>query len=83
MFLKVLIFLIVIYWVFKLIGQIFLPLFITHRLKKMEEDKQKAYREYISRKKKEEGKVTIDRNTKNLNKKDTNNGEYVDFEEVK
>jgi hypothetical protein len=83
MFLKVIVFLIIIYWVLKLVGQIFLPLFITHRLQKMETDKQKAYRDYIARKKKEEGKVTIDGKTKNLNSKDSNNGEYVDFEEVK
>lgn len=82
MFLRILIFLIIFFYLLKLIGQIFLPLFITRRMQKMEKDKDKAYHDFIYKKKKEEGKVTIDRKIKNRDNLDKKTGEYVDYEEI-
>ncbi|ASB49091.1 DUF4834 family protein [Alkalitalea saponilacus] len=91
MLFKVLLFLIIIYYVFKIVGRIFLPIFMTSRIRKMEEQKEKAYREYLKQKKRNEGKVTVDqvphqkkqqpRKTRPFN--NDSSGEYVDFEEVK
>ncbi len=82
MLLKVIIFLIVFYYLMKIIGRIFLPLFIANRVQKMEQNKKKAYSDYINKKKKEEGKVTIDGNYKTSSTY-SNKGDYVDFEEIK
>lgn len=83
MLLKILVFLIIIYYLFKLIGQIFLPIFMTNRIQKMEEEKQNAYRDYINRKKKEEGKVTVEGKPNTPNNQNLEKGEYIDFEEIK
>lgn len=83
MIFKVILYLIIIYYILKLIGRIFLPIFVTNRIRKMEEDKQKAYKEYINQKKRNEGKVTIDRVPEKSGKHNGNDGEYVDYEEIK
>lgn len=83
MIFRVILFLIIIYYVLKLIGKIFLPIFLTHRIQKMEEEKQKAYRDYIARKKKEEGKITVDGKSNIHENRNLDKGEYVDFEEIK
>jgi hypothetical protein len=83
MILKILVFLVIIYYLLKLVGQVFLPIFMTNRIQKMEEEKQKAYRDFINRKRKEEGKVTVDGKTKAKGHINPNEGEYIDFEEVK
>lgn len=83
MLLKILVFLIIIYYLFKLIGQIFLPIFMTNRIQKMEEEKQNAYRDYINRKKKEEGKVTVEGKSNSSHRQNLDKGEYIDFEEIK
>lgn len=83
MFLRILIFLIIIYYLLKLLGQVFLPIFMTNRIQKMEQKKQKDYRDYINRKKKEEGKVTVEKNASTTGHTNSNEGEYVDFEEIK
>lgn len=49
----------------------------------MEEEKQKAYRDYIARKKKEEGKITVDGKSNIHENRNLDKGEYVDFEEIK
>ncbi|MDG5799353.1 DUF4834 family protein [Marinilabiliaceae bacterium ANBcel2] len=93
MFFRVLIFLILFYYLFKIIGRIFLPLFISHRINKKQREQQRVYKDYIRKKKGEEGEVVITyeepvNNRKQKQKSKSSNsdnsaGEYVDFEEVK
>lgn len=83
MILKILVFLVIIYYLLKLVGQVFLPIFMTNRIQKMEEEKQKAYRDLINRKRKEEGKVTVEGKNKTKGHINPTEGEYIDFEEVK
>ena len=82
-FLRIILFCIIFYYILKTIGRFFLPFFISSKIQKAEKEKRKARADYISRKKSEEGKVTIE-NLKN-SKKDTNysQGEYIDYEEIK
>jgi hypothetical protein len=53
----------------------------------MQKRQENAHEEYISRKKKEEGKVTVEYNPETQNKskngRNTHGGEYVDYEEIK
>lgn len=83
MLLKIVVFLIILYYLLKIVGQVFLPVFMTNRIRKMEEEKQKAYRDYINQKKKQEGKVTVEVKNTPKGHINPNEGEYVDFEEVK
>lgn len=49
----------------------------------MEEEKEQRYRDYISQKRKEEGKVTVEGKTNSKKDKDPGKGEYIDYEEIK
>ena len=87
MLLKVIIYTILIYYVFKLVFRYLMPLFISKQARKMQKRQENAHEEYISRKKKEEGKVTVEYNPETQNKskndRNTHGGEYVDYEEIK
>nr|WP_319400800.1 DUF4834 family protein [uncultured Carboxylicivirga sp.] len=78
-------YIVVFYYIFKLIGQLVMPFFLKKGVERMQRQQQQAtngYREEASR---NEGKVTIQKNTETKHEThiDDNEGEYVDFEEVK
>jgi len=81
-FLRVLLLIIVIFYAFKLLGKLLFPYFISKKINNEENRKRKAWDDFLFRKKSEEGKVTVDYNG-NKNKKRNNDGEYVDYEEIK
>jgi len=87
MLFRVIIYTILIYYVLKLVFRYLMPLFISKQVRKMQERQEKAHKDYINQKKREEGKVTIEYNPEkqNRSKNDRNNqgGEYVDYEEIK
>jgi uncharacterized membrane-anchored protein YitT (DUF2179 family) len=87
MLFRVIIYTILIYYVLKLVFRYLMPLFISKQVRKMQERQEKAHKDYINQKKREEGKVTIEHNPEkqNRSKNDRNNqgGEYVDYEEIK
>ena len=82
LFLKFLLILLVIYYGFKLIGRFLFPSFFSNNVNNDEKRRQKAWDDYLFRKKSEEGQVTVDYN-KDKNKSRNKEGEYVDYEEIK
>ena len=82
-FLKIIIFFILFYYIFKIIGRFLFPFLITNKINNIEKEKRKAHADYVARKKAEEGKVTIENLDKNKKGSNTFEGEYVDYEEVK
>ena len=83
-FVRTLFFIIAFYYIFKYIGRLVLPYVIKKGFEKMhqQQDRTGAFRE---RAKQEEGKVTIKRNTQKQpsGMPSANDGEYVDYEELK
>lgn len=80
--LRIILLLIIIYYVLKLIGRLIFPYVFTRKINKNEQQRQKSWDDFLFRKKYEEGNVTVDYNSKN--KKSRNkDGEYIDYEEVK
>jgi predicted membrane protein len=82
-FLRVLLVLVIVYYLFKFLIRIFLPLFLTHRIKKMAEEKERAQKDFVERQKRDAGKVTVNYIPPKEGNKETSDGEYIDFEEVK
>ncbi len=84
MLLRIILFAVIIYYIFKLIFRFLMPLFLSSQARKMQEQKEKSHRDFMSRKKAEEGKITIDYDASS--KKDRSSGkkggEYVDYEEI-
>ncbi len=72
----------VVYYVFKFATKYLLPLFVSNRINKIKRDQEQAQSNWVKQKKAEEGKVTINQPSKG-GKKSSNEGDYVDFEEVK
>jgi sortase (surface protein transpeptidase) len=83
--LRTLFIILVIYYALKLIGRFVLPLLFKKAVdtaqKNMERQMQEMYNQ--QQKQKQEGEVTIKFNAKQQQGKDTGEGEYVDYEEVK
>ena len=81
---KIIIFAVIIHYIFKLLFRFVLPFFISNRAKNIQKEKEKAHRDYMNRQRNQEGKVTIEYDTPDRKKKrnNTQEGEYVDFEEV-
>ncbi len=77
-------YLVVFYYLFKFIGRLALPFLMKKGVERMQKQQQNAANAYRNQAQRQEGEVTI--NTKSQ-KKNTftqeNEGEYVDFEEVK
>lgn len=80
--LKTIFFLITFYYIFKFIGRILLPLFISRRVNKMTNN-QKRQSEFRNQKRRDEGKVTIQKGNKAKKITSSDLGEYVNYEEVK
>lgn len=84
--LKTIFFLLTFYYVFKLIGRFVLPLLLKKGVERMQQNQQNAAANFKERAKQQEGKVTIkhtQQSPKESQKEDLNDGEYVDYEEVK
>jgi len=81
-FLKIILLILIIFYAFKLLGNLLFPYIISKKINNDEHRKRKAWDDFLFRKKSEEGKVTVDFNG-NKNKKRNNDGEYVDYEEIK
>jgi len=79
---KIIIFAVIIHYIFKLVFRFVLPWFISDRAKKVQKEKEKAHRDYMNRQRNQEGKVTIEYDTPNRKRKNTQEGEYVDYEEI-
>lgn len=85
MLLKIILFFIIFYYLFKLVVRVFLPIFVKNRIRKMASEKENAYKDYVKQQKENEGKVFVTHNPseKRSSPKGDLDGEYVDYEEVK
>jgi hypothetical protein len=90
MLLKLIVFFIIGYYIFKLAFRFLLPLFVSRQARKMQDKQEKAQRDYVNKRRSQEGKVTIEYDPSQKKKGHTTNtnttdkgGEYVDFEEIK
>jgi len=82
--LKTIFFLLTFYYLFKFIGRLVLPYVMKKGFEKMQQQ-QNGAGSFQEKARQEEGKVTIKRNAqkKNSETASTNDGEYIDYEEVK
>ncbi|WP_462317679.1 DUF4834 family protein [Marinilabilia sp.] len=83
--LKIILFAVLFYYIFKGIFRFLFPYLITNQAKKMQKKQEQAQRDYFNKQRQEEGKVTIeyDSSQKQSRKNRGDEGEYVDYEEVK
>lgn len=82
--LKTIFFLITFYYLFKIIGRLLLPYVMKKGMERMQQQQQNAATNYRQQSQQREGKVTVQRKAqKKSGVVDDNEGEYVDFEEVK
>jgi hypothetical protein len=81
---RIILIFVIVYYVFKLLGRYLFPYMVKNQVEKMQEKQARSHRDYANQRKAQEGKVTIDYNTKkNKQKRDNDQpGEYVDYEEV-
>ncbi|MCU4176847.1 DUF4834 family protein [Carboxylicivirga sp. N1Y90] len=83
---RIILFLVGFYLISKLIRHYVLPLLLKKGVERMQQKQQNASANFKEKAKQEEGKVTIKRTQQEStpsNKADLNDGEYVDFEELK
>ncbi len=75
-------FLIIFYYLFKFIGKLVAPYLLAKGMEKMknQQHKQQNFRES---KKREEGKITIQKKQETTKKTSSDLGDYVEYEEVK
>ncbi len=79
--LRTIFFIIIFYYIFKLIGRYILPYFLASKINKMTSAQQQK-NDFINQQKKQEGKVTIQQSHPHEKKTSSDLGEYVDFEEI-
>jgi hypothetical protein len=83
-FLRTILIILLIYYGAKLIARYVLPVFLKNYMgKKMGTFTSPGQQQNNHHKKQKEGKVTIDYVPKSEKKVESNEGEYIDFEEVK
>lgn len=80
---RFILFIAIFYLLFRLLTRIVLPWFVVSKFNKMQKDQQKATQDLINKKRKEEGKVFVDYIPNKGESSKGNDGEYVDYEEVK
>ncbi|GAF04423.1 DUF4834 family protein [Saccharicrinis fermentans] len=80
--LRAIIILVAFYYLFRFIGRIVLPFLLAKGMSKMSKQYQRQ-QNFRDQQKREEGKMTIRKNSKNKKIVDADLGEYTDFEEVK
>lgn len=83
--LKIILFAVLFYYIFKGIFRFLFPYLLSNQAKKMQQKQEQARKDYFDKQTHEEGKVTIeyDSSQKQSRKNRGNEGEYVDYEEVK
>jgi hypothetical protein len=79
-FLKTLFIILIIFYGFKLVSKYLFPFFLHRTVKNMQSKMEEQIRQQ-QRSGKQEGEVTVERNSKNGSAR-FNEGEYIDFEEV-
>jgi len=84
-FFRTLLFIVAFYYLFKFIGRFVLPYVMKKGFEKMQQQQQNGAGSFQEKARQEEGKVTIKRNAQKKNSEtvSTNDGEYIDYEEVK
>jgi len=76
-FIKTILIIIIVVYVLKLIGRYVIPMLIKRQINKFQqENNQHNYQQ------KPEGEVTIEKDKTNTNKFNSDEGEYVDYEEI-
>ena len=83
--LKIILFTVLLYYLFKGIFRYLFPFLISNQAKKMQKKQEQAKQDFVNQQQKNEGKVTIeyDPSQKHNEKNRGNEGEYVDYEEIK
>jgi len=78
-------YILVFYYVFKFIGRLVMPYFLKKGVERMQQQQQNTANNFRQEEKKKEGTVTIKKGSQENNDSTfmENQGEYVDFEEVK
>jgi len=84
MFLKIIAFLIIFYYIFKVIGRFLFPFLIKKGVENMQKKQEQEFKRYQEEAVKREGEVRVEtkRTSQKSTKPDDTEGEYVDFEEV-
>ncbi|MBN2519893.1 MAG: DUF4834 family protein [Bacteroidales bacterium] len=81
---RIIFFFIIFYYLFKLIGRYILPWLIKKFFNRMTQQQSNVYQRTKQEYKKKEGEVTVHYNTdKNKKRRSDNEGDYVDYEEIK
>lgn len=75
-------FIALIYLFFRLLIRYVLPWFLASRINKMQNRQHQTVQDLINKKKKEEGKVSVDYIPNKKKSSISNGGEYVDYEEI-
>lgn len=83
-FLKVLFFILLFYYLLRLLGRWFAPKLFQYAVKKTEERFQQQYSQYQGQHEHEEpvGDVSISKKPRNRKKNQESLGEYIDYEEI-
>lgn len=82
---KTLFYIIIFYYLFKLIGRIVLPLIVKKGFERMQQQQHNAASAFRDQARQQEGKVTVHKSSDQRKGRnmDDNEGEYVDYEEVR
>ncbi len=83
--LKAIFYILTFYYIFKIVARYVFPIFLKKGFERMQKQHQGASSSFREEAKQREGTVTVKQSTdkKNHHIVDDNQGEYVDFEEVK
>lgn len=81
--LRFLFFIVLFYLIFKVLAKFLFPWLLASGINKMNADKQRNYQDFIKNKKQEEGRVSVDYVPPKAKHSSSDEGEYVDYEEVK
>ncbi len=83
--LKAIFYIFTFYYIFKLLARFLMPIFLKKGLERMQRNQQGASSSFKDEARQREGTVTVKQSTdkKNHHIVDDNQGEYVDFEEIK
>lgn len=83
--LRTVFYILVFYYIFKFIGRFLMPIFLKKGFERMQQQQNNQANTFREKAKQQEGKVTVQKTsqTKKDSPVDDNQGEYIDYEEVK
>lgn len=81
-FIRTLLIILIIYYAIRLFARYVLPLLVDKGIKNMQQKMNDQQSQFQRRQRRPDGEVTIEKNRTNQRNSDTDEGEYVDFEEV-